>query len=101
MAGIYADGFDENGQWEASTANAALAKSGHIVALGQIPDWMKKQLDAHAKAGRLVKYRGHFNTGQRTFGMGPLKTIWALPEIAEEAAIIDAGIEARCQRRVA
>lgn len=82
MAGIYADGLDENGQWEEKLGNLALEK-GHIVDLGQVPQWMKKQLDAHAKAGQLVKYRGHWDTLFSFVGTGPKKVIWAEPEIAE------------------
>jgi hypothetical protein len=88
MAGIYADYLDENGQWTADTFNSALEKSGYVVDLGQIADWMKPQLAKFIKAGRLVKYRGYWNTGHAAFGMGPLKTIYAYPEVAESAADI-------------
>lgn len=88
MAGIYADGFDENGQWEAETGNLALEKSGAIVDLGQVPGWMKKQLDQRAKEGRLVKYKGYWNTLLTFAGMGPKKTIWAYPEIAKAAGAL-------------
>lgn len=87
MAGIYRDGLDENGQWEAATGNLALQQNGAIVDLGQVPAWMKKQLDKQAKEGRLVKYRGFWNTLSPVMGMGPLKTIWATPEIAAVAGI--------------
>lgn len=87
MTGAYRDGFDANGQWEASMGNLALEQSGAIVDLGQVPPWMKKQLDAHTKAGQLVKYRGHWDTLLTFVGMGPLKTIWACPEIAEAAGV--------------
>jgi hypothetical protein len=88
MAGIYADGFDENGQWEASMANLALENNGAIVDIGQVPAWMRKQLDRRAKEGVLVKYRGHWNTLLTFAGMGrPDKTIWAYPAIAEAAGV--------------
>jgi len=101
MAGKYADGFDENGQWTADTANAALERSGYIACLGQVPDWMKRELDKLVRAGRLAKWRGHFNTGHRGFGMGPLKTIYGYPEIGETAADIDRGMIELRQRRAA
>jgi hypothetical protein len=101
MAGQYADGFDENGQWEASLGNLALEQSGYIVCLGQVPEWMKRQLDAHVRAGRLAKWKGHFNTGHRGFGMGPLKTIYGYPEIGEAAAEIDRGMVELRQRKAA
>jgi len=85
VAGQYADGLDENGQWTAETGNSVLDERGAIVDLGQVPAWMKKQLDAAAKAGRLVKYRGHFDSLLSFAGMGPKKVIWADPEIAEAA----------------
>lgn len=88
MAGIYKEGFDENGQWEAATGIAALEKSGAIVSLGQVPDWMKKQLDQQAKDGALVKYRGYWNTLSTFTGLGPLKTIWAVPGIARAAGAV-------------
>ena len=101
MAGIYADGFDENGQWEASMGNLALEQSGQIIDLGQVPDWMKRRLNAHAKAGRLVKHRGYWDTGHAGFGMGPLKTIWSYPEVAEAAADLEHGLAARRARKAA
>lgn len=79
----YAPGLDDNGQWTAETGNLAIEKHGAIVAIGQVPDWMKKQLDRQAKEGRLVKYRGYWNTLSPRHGMGPLKTIWATHEVAE------------------
>jgi hypothetical protein len=87
LAGKYRDGLDENGQWEAETGNLALEKNGAVVDLGQVPAWMKKQLDAMAEAGSLVRYRGHWNTLLPNMGMGPLKTIWAVPEIARTAGV--------------
>lgn len=79
---IYREGLDENGQWTAETGNLALEQSGAIVSIGQVPGWMKKQLDAAAKAGRLIRYQGYWNTLSPIMGMGPLKTIWIKPELA-------------------
>lgn len=87
-ANPYCEGFDRNGQWEASMGNLALA-SGYIVDLGQVPDWMKRQLNSFVKKGLMVRYRGHWDTLHASFGMGPLKTIWAIPEIAEKVAELD------------
>lgn len=85
MSRIYREGLDQNGQWEAEMGNRALREQGAIVDLGQVPVWMRKQLDAEVAAGRLAKYRGHWNTLSPAHGIGPLKTIWARPEIAEVA----------------
>lgn len=85
VAGKYREGLDENGQWTRETGLLALETSGAIVDLGQVPGWMRKQLDATAKTGALIKYRGHWDTLLIFTGMGPLKDIWALPEIAEAA----------------
>lgn len=87
MAGIYREGLDENGQWEESLGNLALEKHGAIVDIGQVPAWMRKQLNAQAKAGALVKYRGYWDTLLPYAGIGPLKTIWAIPAIARAAGV--------------
>lgn len=87
MAGKYREGLDENGQWEAELGNLALEQSGAIVDLGQVPAWMKRQLDKGAKEGLLVKYRGYWNTLLTFTGMGPLKTIWATPEMASALGV--------------
>src|SRR5690242_19425877 len=87
MAGQYADGIDANGQWEASMGNLALEKNGSIVDIGQVPAWMRRDLNKLAKTGKLIKYRGHWDTLLPFAGLGPLKTIWALPEIAQAAGV--------------
>ena len=87
MSSIYREGLDANGQWEIPMGNLALERNGAIVSLGQVPPAMKRQLDRIARAGTLVKYRGHWNTLSPVTGTGPLKTIWALPEIAEAAGV--------------
>lgn len=87
MSGRYCAGFDANGQWGAETGNLAIEKQGAIVDLGQVPEWMKRQLNVRAKDGTLVRYKGHWNTLLPTMGMGPLKTIWATPEIARAAGV--------------
>jgi hypothetical protein len=87
VAGIYKEGFDENGQWEAPLGEMALERSGLIVDIGQVPTWMRRQLDKRAKAGELFKYRGYWNAPLGGFGLGPLKTIWARRDIAEAAGL--------------
>ena len=81
----YCEGFDDNGQWLLSMAYAAIEEQGSIVQLGQIGPFVQRRLDALVRDGALVKYRGHWDTLLTFCGMGPLKTIWATPEIAEAA----------------
>lgn len=59
-----------------------LNSDGAVVQIGQIAPAIVRKLDKAAKEGRLVKYRGYWNTMSPWFGMGPLKSIWALPERA-------------------
>lgn len=85
VSGKYREGLDENGQWTRETGLLALEKSGAIVDLGQVPAWMRKQLNETAKSGALVKYKGYWDTLTTFTGTGPLKDIWALPEVARLA----------------
>lgn len=60
----------------------ALNEQGTLVDLGQIAPAEVRALNKAAKQGQLVKYRGYWNTRLPFAGIGPLKTIWALPEVA-------------------
>jgi len=57
---------------------------GAVVDIGQISDADARLLNRFAKQGKLIKYRGFWNNFSPLFGMGPLKTIWALPEFAKQ-----------------
>jgi hypothetical protein len=87
MAGQYCDGFDENGKWTLESAYEAIERQGVVVDLGQITPAVKRRLDALVRNGTLIKYRGYWDTLLTLIGMGPLKTIWAVPEIATAAGV--------------
>lgn len=59
-----------------------LTEHGAVVDIGQIADSDLRLLNAAAKAGRLVKYRGKWDTLMPRYGIGPDKSIWATPEFA-------------------
>lgn len=50
-----------------------------LVNIGQLDDATVRALNREVKAGKLVKWRGHWFpwSGHKTYGMGPLKTCWA------------------------
>lgn len=77
----YCEGLDDNGQWLPELALETLHNAGAIVDLGQIGPFVRRMLTRLEKQGVIVRYKGHFDTLQREFGIGPLKTIWAIPEI--------------------
>jgi len=76
--------------WKQAEAYEAIKVSGYAVDIGQVGPEAKRALDSLARQGVVVKYRGHWDTGHAAFGMGPLKTIWAVPHIADQAAKIAA-----------
>lgn len=84
--------FDEDGHWTLAMAYRAIERDGHAVDIGQIGPVARKAFDKLVRQGALVKYRGYWTTLHAAFGMGPLKTIWAIPEIAERAADIVASL---------
>jgi hypothetical protein len=61
--------------------NAAL-EGAVIVSLGQVTPGEKRVLDQAVRAGKLVKWRGHWFpvAGCPQYGLGPLKTCWGTPE---------------------
>lgn len=85
MADRYAEGFDENGKWTLASAYEALRDQGAIVKMGMITPAVARSLDRLVAAGKLVKYRGHWDTLLPFVGMGPLKTIWVVPELGHLA----------------
>jgi hypothetical protein len=69
-------------EWTAETAYEMIEARGAVVNIGQVTPVARKWLDREARAGTLIKYRGYWDTLLPCAGMGPLKTIWALPEVA-------------------
>ena len=65
-------------EWTADTAREMIEARGAVADIGQVTPIARKWLDREAQAGRLVKYRGYWDTLLPAFGIGPLKTIWAL-----------------------
>lgn len=63
-----------------------LTERGAIANIGQITASDVRLLDKAAKAGRLIKYRGHWGSKHPSFGTGPLKSCWARPDMAEAIA---------------
>lgn len=74
--------------WTAETAEQMIEARLAVVDIGQVTPAAKKWLEAEAKVGRLVKYRGYWDTLLTYTGMGPLKTIWATPEVARAAGAL-------------
>lgn len=66
-----------------------LNERGAVVNIGQITDADVRLLNKAAKQGRLVKYRGKWDTLIPGCGIGPDKTIWALPEFAEHVPFLN------------
>lgn len=57
---------------------------GVIVDIGQITDAQRKQLKIWVKSGNLAQWRGKwFPVAGASFGLGPDKTCWGLPEVRE------------------
>ncbi len=53
-----------------------------VVNIGQIDDATKRAFDREVRAGRLTKWRGHWHpVAGASFGIGPLKTCYGLPEV--------------------
>lgn len=71
------------------TAEQLLRRDGALVDIGQLGPDVVKAAKRAVSAGRLVKYRGHWDTFSPHYGMGPLKTIYAWPRhprFAQQAA---------------
>lgn len=66
-----------------------LNERGAVVDIGQIAGADVRLLNKAAKQGRLVKYRGKWNTLIPGVGIGPDKTIWAIPEFAERVPFLN------------
>lgn len=61
------------------------ALNGDVVCdIGQVDMPTKRMLDNLAKDGTLAKWRGHwYPTAGAPWGIGPLKSCWGPPEVAE------------------
>lgn len=70
----------------AKEIEAQLFERGAIADIGQIDAAHRRWLDKNAKAGALIKYRGRWDSLHPSFGIGPLKSCWALPELADAIA---------------
>lgn len=64
------------------TAERMLRSGEAIVNIGQVGRDLERALERAVRQGRLVKYRGHWNTLSPIYGMGPLKTIYVLAPTA-------------------
>ena len=93
-ANIWQDWFPE------SALADVLAGRDVVADIGQVKGAWRRQLEKEIRAGRLTKWKGHWypNAGS-PWGMGPLKTCYGIPEIAEHFAALRASFEK--QRRAA
>lgn len=66
-------------------ADLIIAERGWLPDIGQIPPAVLTHLRRRRRVGEIGCYQGHWNTGLPNLGMGPLKTIYAKPEIVETA----------------
>lgn len=85
--------FDNSNIWEEWFPESALADvlAGRDVVpnIGQVKGAWKAALEKEVRAGRLTKWKGHwYPVAGAPWGMGPLKTCYGLPEIAEHFASI-------------
>jgi hypothetical protein len=73
------------------------ALEGHVlVDIGQVGPLSRKALDRAVRAGKLTKWRGKwFPIAGSHIGIGPDKTCWSTPEVAQQFAEMKRGIEAR------
>lgn len=63
---------------------AAAMAGGVVVNIGQLKAKDKYLLDAAVKRGKLAKWRGHWwPVSGASYGIGPLKTCYGLPEVKE------------------
>jgi hypothetical protein len=73
--------------WKQADAYEAIERQGVVVDIGQVGPDAKRALNRLAEQGVVIKYRGYWDTLLPVIGMGPLKTIWAVPAIAKAAGI--------------
>ncbi|WP_155262918.1 hypothetical protein [Sphingomonas segetis] len=66
--------------WTIESAEAALLNGERLVNIGQFSRELVARLNRAAKAGRIVKYRGHWDTHHPSIGIGALKSIYCLAE---------------------
>jgi len=75
-------------EWFPESALADVLAGDSVVAnIGQVRGVWKAALEKEVRAGRLAKWRGYwFPTAGAPWGIGPLKTCYGLPHIAEQFA---------------
>lgn len=58
--------------------------NGEVVpCIGQVTEKTKRELDRRAKQGAITKWRGRwFPIAGASFGLGPMKTCYGLPDVA-------------------
>lgn len=82
-------------------AEVMLNERGAIPDIGQVGPTLQKALNKAVREGRLTKYRGHWDSLCASYGIGPLKTIYATPAFAKLVEEADAGIRAIYARKAA
>ena len=65
--------------WTDEQFNHAINSGEPVVCLGQISPQQRRKMERWHKKGKLLKWRGYWNTHSPHFGIGPLKTIFARP----------------------
>jgi hypothetical protein len=68
-------------------AEQVLRDRGCIVNIGQIDATLKRRLDKAVREGRLAKWRATWTAPLGGFGIGPLKTVYGLPELNPHASV--------------
>lgn len=73
-----------------------------VVDIGQITPVMKAVMDRAVRAGKLAKWRGKwFPLAGASCGIGPDKTCWSTPEVAQFFVEMKDGINARVEAHAA
>lgn len=77
-------------EWFPESALADVLSGRDVVAdIGQVKGAWKRRLEKEVRAGRLRKWKGHwFPTPGAHFGLGPLKTCYGTPELADTFAAL-------------
>lgn len=75
-------------------AQAAIGAGEVLVNIGQIGTDVQRALDRAVKQGSVRKWRGYwFPVAGAHFGIGPLKSCYALPETADRFAEFKASVK--------
>lgn len=68
-------------------AQEIIGRGDVLVNIGQVDAALQKSLDLSVKTGLIVKWRGYWHPVPGAhFGIGPLKSCYGLPEVAEHFA---------------